>query len=198
MTKHTIPPAGGAMPAEGPADAAASKPALSALIDRHRAAVAARARIEDALSDCDLAEDAWNAVDAAAESILFEICSYRCSTLEEVASKVQHVAGLNILGFEPEISKVFFASFAVVEERKAPEPIAEKPEPIYAARREPREQAQRDAAAERKAAPDGQLADKTAGQLRAEAAALLANAAALESLESYGRKVQADRADTIN
>jgi hypothetical protein len=68
------------------------------------------ARIEEVFADYRVAETVYNNADAAAEGILMAICAYRCTSLEEVATKVRYLASLGC-ELEPETSRAFFSSF---------------------------------------------------------------------------------------
>jgi hypothetical protein len=68
------------------------------------------ARIEEVFADYRVAEAAYNNANDVADGILMEICAYRCTSIEEVATKVRYLAGLGDM-LEPDMSQAFFASF---------------------------------------------------------------------------------------
>jgi hypothetical protein len=66
------------------------------------------ARLDEVFADHMVAEEAWQETCNADEDALMAICAHRCASMEELATKVRYLAGLDSQ-LEPDQSKTFFA-----------------------------------------------------------------------------------------
>jgi hypothetical protein len=71
---------------------------------------ACRGRLEEVFADYRVVEDAYEDASDAEDDALMAICAHRCASMEELATKVRYLAGLDSQ-LEPDQVKTFFASF---------------------------------------------------------------------------------------
>jgi hypothetical protein len=77
------------------------------------------ARVEEVFAGYRVAEAAYNNANEAAEGLLLQICAFRCTSLEEVATKVRYLAGLGNM-LEPDQGAAFYSSFLPEGEKVEP------------------------------------------------------------------------------